>query len=193
MILPQSFYNRSPDIVARELLGATLVHTAHGHVRAGRIVETEAYFSDNDGACHAASGKTSRNNAMFGPPGHAYVYFCYGNHWLVNAVTEGEGTASAVLIRALEPFEGIDAMRRARGNRPDRELTNGPGKLCAALGITREHNSLPLFSGPLTIRAANAPPAKIRTSRRIGIRDSAHLEARYFIAGNAWVSKARPS
>ncbi|MCX7001788.1 MAG: DNA-3-methyladenine glycosylase, partial [bacterium] len=121
-ILPQTFYARSPDEVARALLGKILICTARGVRCAGRIVEAEAYFATDDPACHAARGVTARTRTMFGPPGHAYVYFCYGNHWMMNAVTEAEDHGSAVLIRALEPLEGIAAMRRRRGGVRDLDV-----------------------------------------------------------------------
>jgi DNA-3-methyladenine glycosylase len=188
ILLPQSFYARSPNIVARELLGKILVHHIHSEERAGIIVETEAYFSTDDPANHAANGKTARNAPMYGAPGHAYVYFCYGSHWLVNAVTESAGIPSAVLIRAIEPYRGIEAIRTARGNRPDKQLTNGPGKVCAALGITSVYNSQPLYSGALTIRTQGYEPDEIRQSRRIGIHKGTEIEGRYYIAENQWVS-----
>lgn len=192
-ILPQSFYARKPDIVARELLGKILSHYTNGVQRAGIIVETEAYFSSNDPANHAANGKTPRNTPMYGPPGHAYVYFCYGTHWLVNAVTEKQGVASAVLIRAVQPYRGIEQMRATRGNKPDKQLTNGPGKLCAALCINGEHNTQPLFSGTLTIQENGTKIPEINSSTRIGIQKGADLIGRYYIAQNPWVSQKNTS
>ncbi|MCX7846831.1 MAG: DNA-3-methyladenine glycosylase [bacterium] len=188
-VLPPSFYNRAPDVVARELLGAIVVHEVCGTLCSGRIVETEAYFAEDDPACHAWRGKTRRNAIMFGPPGHAYVYFCYGNHWLLNAVTEGEGRGSAVLIRALEPLTGIEMMQARRGGVRLQELTNGPGKLCAALGITGRHNGLPLYSGSLRIHAGEGPAPRWEVGPRIGIRVGTDILARFYIAEHPCVSR----
>lgn len=186
--LPAAFYNRPPDVVARELLGAVLVYERRGRLCGGRIVETEAYFAQNDPACHAWRGKTRRNATMFGPPGHAYVYFCYGNHWLLNAVTEPEGVGSAVLIRAIEPVCGEVQMVRRRGGARGYNLTNGPGKVCAALGINGRHDGLPLYAGAVCIHAGDAPPAW-QASPRIGISAGTELHARFFVPGNPWVSR----
>ncbi len=134
--LPAGFYARETELVARELLGATLECTVRGIRCRARIVETEAYTGEEDLACHAAAGRTARTEILYGPPGRAYVYFVYGMHWCVNAVTRRAGLPSAVLIRAGEPLEGIAAMRRRRGVKRDGDLTNGPAKLCEALGIT---------------------------------------------------------
>jgi len=188
-ILPQTFYARSPDQVARALLGKILICTTRDVHCAGRIVETEAYFAKDDPACHAARGVTARTRTMFGPPGHAYVYFCYGNHWMMNVVTEAEGHGSAVLIRALEPLEGIATMRRRRGGVRDIDLTNGPGKLCAALGITGRFNDAPLDAGPLCIADDGYRVATPATSARIGLRVGTELQARFFVPGNPYVSR----
>ena len=188
-ILQKHFYNRSPDIVARELLGKILIHYSKDGKCSGRIVETEAYYSENDPANHAARGKTKRNAQMFGQPGTAYVYFCYGNHWLVNAVTEKEGIASAVLIRALEPVNGIELMRLRRKVKKEKELTNGPAKLCAALGITGEQNGITLLKKPLIIVDDGSPPPEFEKGKRIGISVGTEIEGRYFIKGNKYVSR----
>ncbi len=190
-ILTKKFYDRTPDIVARELLGKILTHHHNGICCSGRIVETEAYFPENDPANHAARGKTKRNTPMFGPPGIAYVYFCYGNHWLVNAVTEKEGIASAVLIRAVEPVEGIEIMRKRRKVKRDVDLTNGPAKLCSALGITGEQNGLSLLKKPLIIIDDETPLPEYKTSKRIGISVGTEIEGRYYIPGNEYIS-AKP-
>src|ERR1041384_7248964 len=157
MILPKSFYSRPTVKVAKALLGQILVHRSPEGVTAGRIVEVDAYLPKNDPGCHAARGKTPRNEVMFGPAGHAYVYFCYGNHFLFNVVTEKEGVPGAVLLRALEPVEGIPLMARRRGIQVEkpkdlRNLTNGPGKLVQAMGLGPEHNRFPLFKEKLFLR-----------------------------------------
>ena len=187
-ILPTEFYNRSPDEVARELLGKILVHYHNGICCSGRIVETEAYFAENDPANHAACGRTKRNSPMFGPPGTVYVYFCYGNHWLVNAVTEEKGKASAVLIRAVEPLNGIEIMRKRRKVKKDVDLTNGPAKLCAALGITDKQNEISLLKKPLMIIDDGIPLPQFKTSERIGINVGTEIKGRYYIPGNKYVS-----
>jgi len=187
-ILPKKFYNRPTVLVAKDLLGKILQHKIVGKSCSGRIVEVEAYLPENDPACHAARGKTKRNNVMFGPPGMAYVYFCYGNHWLVNAVTEPEGAPAAVLIRALEPVEGIETMRRRRKTNNDKNLTNGPAKLCEALGITGAQNSAPLHKGNLIIFDNGDEPPKFKTSSRIGIKKGLEHQIRFFIPGNKYVS-----
>ncbi len=157
--LQPAFYNRDPAIVAPALLGAVLrLETPEG-ITSGVITETEAYLGPHDPACHAVAGRTARTWHLFGPPGTAYVYFIYGLHWCVNAVTREDGFGSAVLIRAIEPVEGVELMRARRPKaRRDAELCNGPGKLCAALGITRAHDGMTLFDGPLRIHE--------RTTRR---------------------------
>ncbi|MEW6093366.1 MAG: DNA-3-methyladenine glycosylase [Chloroflexota bacterium] len=131
MPLPRDFYNRPTLVVARNLLGARLVRVLDGHRLAGIIIEAEAYIGEEDLGCHAKSGKTKRNAVMYGPPGHAYVYFTYGNHWMLNTVTEREGFPAAVLLRAIQPVEGVEVMLQRRNGRD----TLGPGKLAQALGI----------------------------------------------------------
>jgi len=187
-ILIKKFYDRSPDIVARELLGKILVHYYKGKCCSGRIIETEAYFSGNDPANHAARGKTKRNAPMFDSPGTVYVYFCYGNHWLVNAVTEQESKASAVLIRALEPVKGIEIMRDRRKVKRDVDLTNGPAKLCSALGITGVQNGTSFLKKPLIIVDDDSPLPEFKTSGRIGISVGTEIQGRYYISGNKYVS-----
>src|SRR6478672_8439191 len=149
--LPAKFYDRDTEQVARDLLGAVLRCTTSDGGASGRIVETEAYLGEHDLACHAAAGHTARTRWLYGEPGTAYVYFIYGVHWCFNAVTRAAGLPSAVLVRALEPLEGVDRMRERRGVAHDRDLANGPGKLCAALGITGALNGLPLQKGPVEI------------------------------------------
>ena len=189
--LPRQFYDRETEIVAREMLGAILeVHSADG-VAAGRIVETEAYIGEHDLACHAAAGRTARTEPLYGAPGLAYVYFIYGMYWCFNAVTRAENEPSAVLVRAVEPVEGLDLMRRRRPKaKRGVDLSNGPGKLCLALGISREHNTLPLDRPPIMIRRGEEiSDAEVVVTPRIGITQSADWPLRYFIKDNAYVSK----
>ena len=193
--LPREFYNRGTEIVARELLGTILeVHSPDG-IGSGRIVETEAYLGEHDLACHAAAGRTARTEPLYGKPGIAYVYFIYGMYWCFNAVTRAEDEPSAVLVRALEPVEGVAHMRRRRPKaRRDIDLTNGPGKLCLALGIGREHNGANLGRPPILIRGGErVPDADVVVTPRIGITQSAEWPLRYFIKDNPFVSKTPPS
>jgi DNA-3-methyladenine glycosylase len=189
--LPKSFYDRETEIVARELLGAILVCRSKEGTASGRIVETEAYVGEHDLACHAAAGRTSRTEPLYGEPGIAYVYFIYGVHWCVNAVTRRAGLPSAVLIRAIEPIDGVDLMRTRRpAARRDVDLTNGPGKLCQALAITGEHNRLSLERPPLQILAGDRVPDRdVAITPRIGITQCADWPLRWVIAGNPWVSR----
>ncbi len=138
--LPREFYNRPTLTVARELIGARLVRISEGVKLVGLITETEAYIGETDLACHAKAGRTPRTTVMYGPPGHAYVYFTYGNHWMLNVVTEREGFPAAVLIRAIQPVEGAEVMSARRKGRD----TFGPGKLTQALGITKSENGVDL-------------------------------------------------
>ena len=190
-VLDPAFYARETEVVARDLLGCVLECRTPDGIASGRIVETEAYVGEHDLACHAAAGRTRRTEPLYGPPGIAYVYFIYGVHWCVNAVTRAEGEPSAVLIRALEPVRGIDLMRRRRpAARRDLDLTNGPGKLCAALGIGSSHNALRLDRPPLLIRpGAPVKDRDVRVTPRIGISQAADWPLRWVIADNPWVSK----
>lgn len=182
--LPPAFYDRDTEVVARELLGAVLEHRTPAGTASGRIVETEAYLGPHDPACHAAAGLTERTRALHGPPGTAYVYFIYGMHWCVNAVTREEGHGSAVLIRAIEPLEGIALMRRRRRGRPDRELANGPAKLCDALGIDAALNGIRLDRGPLRILAGPpVPDEAVTVTPRIGITKAADWPLRFVADG----------
>lgn len=170
--LPPGFFDRDPAIVARALLGAVLQVDDGGGIVSGRIVETEAYLGPHDPACHAVVGRTARTWHLFGPPGTAYVYFIYGMHWCVNAVTREEGFGSAVLIRALEPLAGLDRMRARRPRaRRNADLCNGPGKLCAALGIDRTVDGRTLCGGsPVTILAGEAvTDDQLLVGPRVGI------------------------
>jgi DNA-3-methyladenine glycosylase len=157
-------------------------------VVSGRIVETEAYLGSHDPAAHSAAGCTPRNRHMFGPPGRAYVYFIYGMHWCVNAVTREAGVGSAVLLRAVEPLEGLDLMRARRPRaRRLQDLTNGPGKLCAALGITRAHDGMPLTGGhPLVLLAGTpVPDAAVEVTPRIGISKAVDWPLRFVVSRGA--------
>jgi DNA-3-methyladenine glycosylase len=192
--LPAAFFDRETELVARDLLGAILECHSPDGVASGRIVETEAYLGEHDPACHAAVGRTARTSPLYGRPGTAYVYFIYGMHWCVNAVTRREGLPSAVLIRALEPLEGIDLMRRRRPNiRRIEELTNGPARLCSALGITGEQNGLRLQRPPLLIRgAAPVSDDAVTVTSRIGITKAADWPLRWLVTDSPYVS-GRPS
>ena len=161
-------------------------------VASGRIVETEAYIGEHDLACHAAAGRTRRTEPLYGPPGNAYVYFIYGMYWCFNAVTRAEGEPSAVLVRALEPVEGIELMKARRGPRVKREadLTNGPGKLCQALGISKSHNRHPLQVPPLLIRYGTEVKREgVTVTPRIGISQSADWPLRWFVTDSPFVSR----
>jgi len=189
--LPRDFYNRDTELVARDLLGMILECRTRDGVASGRIVETEAYLGEHDLACHAVAGRTSRTAPLYGPPGIAYVYFIYGMYWCFNAVTRAEHLPSAVLVRAIEPIQGLDLMRQRRPKaKRDIDLTNGPGKLCIALGIGERHNWLPLQSPPLVIRAGEPVTDRdVSVTPRIGISRSAEWPLRWFVTGNQFVSK----
>lgn len=200
MILPRDFYTRPTLDVARDLLGKVLRHRTSEGVAAGRIVEVEAYIGENDPACHAAPGPTTRNAPLYGPPGVAYVYLNYGLHHLVNAVTEPEGSPAAVLIRALEPVAGLELMRRRRSRvkwrkgKPaphDHELCRGPGNLTIALGITLAQNRLPLTAGPLVVEDDGGAVEEVRWGPRIGIRVGTEHPWRAIVAGSRAVSAQR--
>jgi DNA-3-methyladenine glycosylase len=186
-ILPRAFYSRPTVEVSRDLLGKILVHGR----TAGIIVETEAYPGRDDRASHSFRGITDRTRVIFGPPGHAYVYFIYGMYECLNLVAEPEGTPGCVLIRAVEPIEGIATMRRRRpGARGIEDLTNGPGKLTLAMGITRRHYGVDVTKGELVVRAPADPrPVEIQATPRIGITHCAERELRFLVAGNRFVSR----
>ena len=179
--LPRSFYDRDTIEVAHELLGKYLVHVVAGVERVGRIVEVEAYLGPHDLAAHSARGLTKRTSVMFGPPGHAYVYLIYGMHWCMNVVTQPEGVASAVLLRALEPVRNIEGR------------TQGPGLLCKAMGVTGQLQGHDLLSDDFYIaRPKNEPPVRIVKRPRIGVDYAGHWARRllrFYIHGNAFVSK----
>jgi DNA-3-methyladenine glycosylase len=182
--LPREFFARSVHAVAPGLIGCTLLVDGVG----GRIVEVEAYDGE-DPASHGFRGLTERNRSMFGPPGHAYVYRSYGVHWCLNLVCDLEGRAEAVLVRALEPTEGIDAMRARRGLEDERLLCSGPGRLCQALGITREHDGLALDEPPFSLLAAEDEPAVV-SGPRVGITRAADVPWRYGLSGSRFLSRA---
>ena len=190
-VLPPRFYDRPTEDVARDLLGCILECQSEDGLARGRIVETEAYVGEHDLACHAAAGLTQRTEPLYGAPGISYVYFIYGMHWCFNAVTRAKGLPSAVLVRAIEPVDGVSLMRARRpAARRDVDLTNGPGKLCAALGITGAHNAHPLQRPPLTIRLGTRVPRRnVVVTPRIGIRECADWPLRWFIADNPYVSR----
>ncbi len=174
--------------LARALLGCVLVRRSSEGITAGRIVETEAYLP-NDPACHAFSGRSARNATLFGPPHRAYVYQIYGTSFCFNLSSESDGLGAGVLVRALEPVEGMDLMRIRRGVEPARELCRGPGRLCRALAIDRAFDGAdPLGDPDLWLAAPARPAGRIRASRRIGIRLAAHRRLRFYEAGNPYLS-----
>jgi DNA-3-methyladenine glycosylase len=200
--LPKEFYDRPPQIVAPELLGKRLVRVTPEGLTAGRIVEVEAYLASGDPACHAARGRTNRNAAMFAPPGKAYVYSIHAR-WCFNVVTEPEGTPSAILVRAIEPLEGIDLMQLRRGTERLLDLARGPARLCEAMVIDKSLNGHDLTRRrDLWIEEGRAVPSRhvstdesqlrvIRSSPRIGISSAQDLLLRHYVAGSPFVSGRR--
>lgn len=186
--LPVSFYLQDTVAAARQLLGCILVRRAPEGVTAGRIVEAEAYLRD-DPACHAHRGETPRCRVMFGPPGHAYVYFTYGMHWCFNAVMQPAGIAEAILVRALDPLVGLDLMRRRRGIEDLRLLASGPARLTQAMGIDRDQNGVPLDSHALAILGPGPIPAQITTTTRVGINVAVDQPWRFYDPSSASVSR----
>jgi DNA-3-methyladenine glycosylase len=185
-LLGREFFARSVHEVAPDLIGATLLVAGVG----GTIVEVEAYHAE-DPASHGFRGLTARNASMFGPPGHAYVYRSYGVHWCLNLVCEEEGTAAAVLLRALEPTHGLDRMHRRRRTENQRLLCAGPGRLCEALAVTREHDGLALDRHPFEVRAREGP-VDVAVAPRIGITRAAKLPWRYVLARSRFLSRPVP-
>jgi DNA-3-methyladenine glycosylase len=194
-VLPRAFYERETEIVANELLGAVLECETDDGIASGIIVETEAYLGEHDLACHAAAGRTARTEALYGPPGTSYVYFIYGMYWCFNAVTRTEGLPSAVLVRALEPLAGTSLMHKRRPRiRNEVDLTNGPGKLCTALGIVGSMSGKSLQRKPVLIREGErVPDKKVEVTTRIGITRSADWPLRWIVKGNRFVSKGKVS
>jgi DNA-3-methyladenine glycosylase len=204
-LLKAKFFNRDPRRVARALLGKLLVRKTTRGILTGRIVETEAYLGKDDAAAHAAAGRTARNSVLFGPPGHAYVYFIYGNHYCLNVSCLPDGVPGCVLFRALEPVSGIQQMAEARGVEVAKEidlrkisslkkLSSGPGRMTEALEITRERdNGKSLVSARSDLRLADDGyrVRRVTVTPRIGIVKSAEQPLRYFIAGNPFVSGRR--
>ncbi len=189
-MLTQSFFGRDTVTVARELLGCLLVNETADGVASGRIVEAEAYLT-GDPAAHSFRGPTPRTKLMFGPPGYAYIYFIYGMYWCLNAITRGEGIGEAVLIRALEPVDGLALMKARRRTDKLTQLCSGPARLVQALGILPAQNGAPLFDGSLHIDAA-APPvdsAEIVTTTRVGIVKAADQPLRFYLRGSPYVSR----
>jgi DNA-3-methyladenine glycosylase len=194
-VLPHSFYARPTLQVAEDLLGKVLVHRTRQGVASGVIVESEAYIGEDDPACHASFGRTARSEPLFGPPGFAYVYLNYGVHFLFNAVTEADGYPGAVLIRALQPLDGIALMKKRRapdGREIDEHaLCRGPGNLTRALGITIQDNRLDLSTSKLTIEDRGLSVGAIATGPRIGIRVAVEKPWRFFVEGHRSVSAHR--
>jgi DNA-3-methyladenine glycosylase len=197
-VLPREFFNRDPRRVCRELLGKVLVRREGSKLLAGRVVELEAYMGTGDPAAHAYIGPTARNRVLFGPPGHAYIYFIYGNHYCLNVSCMPEGKAGSVLFRALEPLAGIVEMERARGLKGAegtksvlRLLTSGPGRLAEAFGITRLRDNgkdLTDADSDLFLADDGYPPPRVLTTMRIGITKAAERPLRYVIARSEFVS-----
>jgi DNA-3-methyladenine glycosylase len=203
--LPREFYDRPTLDVARDLIGKVLVHRRNGVVTSGVIVEAEAYIGESDPACHAAPGRTRRNAPLYGPPGYAYVYLNYGIHCLVNVVTEPADHPAAVLIRALDPLEGVAAMRRRRarvmkGRRAvagedlrDHDLCRGPGNLTMAMGITLDENEADLLGERLFVEDRGIVPGRVLWGPRIGIRVGTRRPWRAWVEGHAAVSSTKAS
>jgi DNA-3-methyladenine glycosylase len=193
--LPRSFYFRPTLTVAKDLLGKYLVRKLGRELLIGRIVEVEAYLGTRDPASHAYRGRTKRNDVMFWAGGHLYVYFTYGMHFCANVVTGPDGIGEAVLLRAVEPVEGIERMTKNRLHgsrsvaRAQRNLTNGPAKLCEAFAICRRENGTDLMHGEIMIAAAPDPKPRIVSSKRIGIRAGTEFRWRFYIRNNTWVSR----
>jgi DNA-3-methyladenine glycosylase len=192
-VLPRDFYARDSRVVARQLLGKVL---RRDDGRSARIVEVEAYRGEHDPGSHAFRGMTARNEVMFGPAGHLYVYFTYGMHWCANAVCGEEGEGTAVLLRAGAPLEGIDRMREVRPGRREVDLANGPAKLCQAFGLDRTYDGADLVSGDRGITIVDdgvRPPRRPGNSTRIGLSAGRDHPWRWWLPGDAHVSRGRPS
>ena len=195
VVLPRTFYDCDPRVVGPDLLGKLLVRREGRKHLIGRIVELEAYLGADDPAAHASIGKTPRNAVLFGPPGHAYVYFIYGNHYCLNVSCLPNGIPGGILFRALEPAEGAEEMFKLRGIEPSadlRKLTSGPGRLAASFGITRERDNgkdLTSARSDLHIVDDGSPPPRVLITKRIGITKAAEMPLRYIVEGNRFVSR----
>jgi len=193
-VLPRSFYDRDPRLVGPDLLGKILVRRDGRRLLTGRIVEVEAYLGAGDAAAHSFVGKTLRNAVLFGPPGYAYVYFIYGNHYCLNVSCLPDGTPGGILFRAVEPLRGMDAMFVLRGIEQSsdlRRLTRGPGRLAAAFGVTRERDNgkdLTSAHSDLYIADDGSAPPEMMITKRIGIKKAADMPLRYIVPGNRFVS-----
>jgi len=188
--LPRRFFARDPVVLARDLLGRILLYKTPDGLLAGRIVETEAYRGEADPASHAFRGRTARNAVMFGPAGHAYVYFTYGMHYCLNVTAERSGTAGAVLFRALEPLTGVEIMRARGDHGPEIRMLSGPGKIGRAFGLTLEDNGRDFTRGPLGLAAGSpVPDRELAVSRRVGISRGVELPYRFAVIGSRSVSK----
>jgi DNA-3-methyladenine glycosylase len=198
-VLQREFFDRDPRPVSHDLLGKILVRRDGRKLLAARVVEVEAYLAADDPAAHAAAGRTARNAVLFGPPGYAYIYFIYGNHYCLNVSTLPDGTAGGVLFRAAEPLAGIEDMALLRdidvaSTRDLRLLTSGPGRLAEAFGITRERDNgkdLTTTRSDLWLADDGYRPERMITTKRVGITKAAELPLRYLIAGNPFVSGPR--
>ena len=190
VVLPYSFYRQDTVSVAKGLLGKVMLFEGAGQPLTGRVVETEAYLGLEDPACHSATGRSSRNSVMFGPSGHAYIYLIYGMHLCFN-VTTGQGNSpEAVLLRAIEPLEGIEKMRENRGQDNIFNLCSGPGKLVQAMGIDKSLNGTSVVEGPVKfIEAPGGQPFAIVETTRIGISKAADWPLRFYISGSAFISR----
>jgi DNA-3-methyladenine glycosylase len=188
--LAARFYDRATELVARDLLGTVLECSTPEGIARGRIVETEAYLGPDDPACHAAAGLTARTKHLFGPPGISYVYLIYGMYWCFNAVTRERGHGAAVLVRAVHPTHGLELMRRRRPKvTRERDLTNGPGKLCLAMGIVGSMSGKSLREGPVVIRAGEpVPDEEVVVTPRIGITQAADWPLRYLVRDDPYLS-----
>ena len=193
--IPRFFYNRDPRLVGPDLLGRILVRRQGRKLLTGRIVEVEAYLGADDPAAHASVGKTARNAVLFGPPGHAYVYFIYGNHYCLNVSCLPQGIPGGILFRALDPLQGLEEMFKLRGIGQGADLlrlTSGPGRLAEAFGITRERDNgkdLTSARSDLYIADGDWRPPQVLITKRIGITKAAEMPLRYIVAGNRFVSK----